>query len=80
MLGVTGPNEYENNINNNWYTNRMAAWTLEWTLEAHDWLKENAADALTRDHQLKHALNADTEFAKWNDIIAKMYYPKSDKA
>ena len=21
MLGVTGPNEYENNVNNNWYTN-----------------------------------------------------------
>ena len=24
--GVTGPNEYENNVNNNWYTNRIAAW------------------------------------------------------
>ena len=24
--GVTGPNEYENNINNNWYTNTLAAW------------------------------------------------------
>jgi maltose phosphorylase len=78
MLGVTGPNEYENNINNNWYTNRMAAWTLEWTLEAHHWLKENAADALSAITS-KTALNADTEFAKWRDIIAKMYYPKSEK-
>jgi maltose phosphorylase len=26
--GVTGPNEYENNINNNWYTNTLAAWVL----------------------------------------------------
>ena len=78
MLGVTGPNEYENNINNNWYTNRMAAWTLEWTLEAHHWLKENAADALSAITS-KTALNADTEFAKWSDIIAKMYYPKSEK-
>ena len=78
MLGVTGPNEYENNINNNWYTNRMAAWTLEWTLEAHHWLAENAADALNAITS-KTALNADTEFAKWNDIIAKMYYPKSEK-
>ena len=24
ILGVTGPNEYENNVNNNWYTNKMA--------------------------------------------------------
>ena len=33
ILGVTGPNEYENNVNNNWYTNRIAAWTMEYTLE-----------------------------------------------
>jgi trehalose/maltose hydrolase-like predicted phosphorylase len=75
---LLGRTEYENNINNNWYTNRMAAWTLEWTLEAHNWLAENAADALSAITS-KTALNADTEFAKWNDIIAKMYYPKSEK-
>ena len=28
ILGVTGPNEYENNVNNNWYTNSLAVWTL----------------------------------------------------
>ena len=33
MLGVTGPNEYENNVNNNWYTNYLAAWCLRYTLE-----------------------------------------------
>ena len=32
--GVTGPNEYENNINNNWYTNRLAVWVLRYTLES----------------------------------------------
>lgn len=32
MHGVTGPNEYENNVNNNWYTNRIAKWTLEYTV------------------------------------------------
>ena len=26
MLGVTGPNEYENNVNNNFYTNYIAKW------------------------------------------------------
>ena len=34
MLGVTGPNEYENNVNNNWYTSYLAAWTLRYTAEA----------------------------------------------
>ena len=24
ILGVTGPNEYENNVNNNWYTNYIS--------------------------------------------------------
>ena len=32
ILGVTGPNEYENNVNNNWYTNTMAVWTLSYTI------------------------------------------------
>lgn len=32
--GVTGPNEYENNVNNNWYTNRIAAWCLEYFADA----------------------------------------------
>ena len=32
ILGVTGPNEYENNVNNNWYTNYIAKWCLEYTI------------------------------------------------
>ena len=33
ILGVTGPNEYENNVNNNFYTNYIAKWCLEYTYE-----------------------------------------------
>lgn len=40
--GVTGPNEYENNINNNWYTNKMATWVLSYTLQSY---KEYATEA-----------------------------------
>ena len=32
ILGVTGPNEYENNVNNNWYTNYSAKWCMEYTI------------------------------------------------
>ncbi|EXJ23377.1 Maltose phosphorylase [Alkalibacterium sp. AK22] len=68
--GVTGPNEYENNVNNNWYTNKMAAWTLRYTMES----LEKAA-------QEKHAsLNiTKEELDKWADIVAHMYYPKDDE-
>ncbi|RLD49257.1 MAG: glycoside hydrolase family 65 protein, partial [Bacteroidetes bacterium] len=40
MLGVTGPNEYENNVNNNWYTNLQAVKTLQYTKESIDFIKE----------------------------------------
>lgn len=77
MLGVTGPNEYENNVNNNWYTNRMASWTMEYTLEALDYLKKNES---TRYAELVDKLGLqESETAKWNDIIAKMYYPADEE-
>ena len=78
ILGVTGPNEYENNINNNWYTNRMASWTLEWTMKAYNWLNENAEGAL-KTLIKRTSLDTTNEFAKWNDIITKLYYPKCKK-
>ena len=39
ILGVTGPNEYENNVSNNWYTNTLARWTLKYTSDILDWLR-----------------------------------------
>jgi maltose phosphorylase len=35
MHGVTGPNEYDNNVNNNWYTNYIAVWCMRYAMEAH---------------------------------------------
>ena len=40
MLGVTGPNEYENNINNNWYTNYLAQWCMKYAREQVGKVKE----------------------------------------
>ncbi|MGG3283520.1 glycoside hydrolase family 65 protein [Paenibacillus solani] len=77
MLGVTGPNEYENNVNNNWYTNRIASWTMEYTLDVLQYLKENEnarCDELTAKLALQEA-----ETTKWQDIIEKMYYPADEE-
>jgi maltose phosphorylase len=64
--GVTGPNEYENNVNNNWYTNTMASWTLEYTLRALDLISKEKYETLgLSEQELKH----------WKDIIERMYYP-----
>ncbi|PXW92923.1 maltose phosphorylase [Streptohalobacillus salinus] len=73
MHGVTGPNEYENNVNNNWYTNRIASWTLEYTLEALAHLKASDPD---RYQTWINQLNLTTdETTKWKEIIEKIYYP-----
>lgn len=77
MLGVISPNEYENNVNNNWYTNRIAAWTMEYTLEALAYLQENEA---SRYAELADKLELlDSETTQWNEIIAKMYYPADEE-
>jgi maltose phosphorylase len=75
MLGVTGPNEYENNSNNNWYTNLIAAWTLEYTQEAIDFVKsteKKAYDLLV----IKTNFNEANEIEKWKDICTNMYLPE----
>ncbi|MCX7884399.1 MAG: glycoside hydrolase family 65 protein, partial [Caloramator sp.] len=73
ILGVTGPNEYENNVNNNWYTNTMASWNLSYTLKVCEILKEKYPDKY---ELLKNKLKLqDSELVKWQDIINKMYYP-----
>jgi maltose phosphorylase len=74
MLGVTGPNEYENNINNNWYTNTIAVWCMKYTQEAMAYVKEtNSARFNEIMENLKFDFVSETE--KWNDIIENMFYP-----
>ncbi|GEL07983.1 glycoside hydrolase family 65 protein [Salisediminibacterium halotolerans] len=77
MIGVTGPNEYENNVHNNWYTNRIAAWTLEYTLNVLDYLKDSDPD-LYKKWVAKLAIKEE-ETSKWADIIHRMYYPYDEQ-
>ncbi len=78
MLGVTGPNEYENNVNNNWYTNYIATWTLDYTIQAIDYVKRNQS-AQFGSLVSKIGFNEEKETAKWKEIIARMYYPADEK-
>ncbi|WP_314059714.1 glycoside hydrolase family 65 protein [uncultured Vagococcus sp.] len=68
--GVTGPNEYENNVNNNWYTNTIATWVLRYTLES--------LTKITTEKRAALGITG-TETAKWQDIIDKMYFPTDDE-
>lgn len=77
MLGVTGPNEYENNVNNNWYTNRIAAWTLEYTLEVLAELK--VQDAAHYAALVEKLGLQESETKQWQHIIDNMYYPYDEE-
>lgn len=79
MLGVTGPNEYENNVNNNWYTNTLAAWCLKYTIEAADIVKESSPEQY-QNIISKTSLNEDTEFSEWIKVADNMYYPYDESA
>lgn len=74
MLGVTGPNEYENNVNNNWYTNYIAVWCLRFAKEVYYKVEKSSS------HRLKEIVSASEfkteEFKRWEDIIQNMYYPE----
>ena len=75
MLGVTGPNEYENNVNNNWYTNYIAKWTMSYARESIEYVK--ADSAFWSDFVSKTSFQ-DCEVEKWSDIIEKIYEPKKE--
>ena len=73
IIGVTGPNEYENNVHNNWYTNRMAVWCLNYTFEIIDYLK---AEHQERWQEIKEKMQLSTdELNLWQEISQNMYYP-----
>jgi maltose phosphorylase len=74
MLGVTGPNEYENNVNNNWYTNKMAAWTMSYTMESLELLEKNDHAAYKRILEIT-GLETEKEIVAWKQIIENLHFP-----
>ena len=74
ILGVTGPNEYENNVNNNWYTNTMAVWTLSYTIENLNKLRKEDTEKF-KTLIKKTNLRFSEETGKWQKVINNMYFP-----
>ena len=65
ILGVTGPNEYENNINNNFYINYLASWCLRYAAEQVTTLQK---EDITKE-----------EIQQWLHIAQNIYLPYSEK-
>jgi len=75
MLGVTGPNEFENNINNNWYTNKLSAWCLDYCCESLNWVEQHFPQDYER---ICNKSSFDkSEMDDWKRISNQMFYPYS---
>ncbi|WNM25626.1 family 65 glycosyl hydrolase domain-containing protein [Demequina capsici] len=68
--GVTGPNEYENNVSNNWYTNYLARWVLRFTSATLSELSDQ------RRAELAVPLE---ERERWTEIANEMYLPYDER-
>ncbi len=77
ILGVTGPNEYENNVNNNWYTNYIAKWCIDFALEQLEKVKDGYPDDYDRITGVTKLKASETE--QWGEVASKMYFPKSEE-
>ena len=77
ILGVTGPNEYENNINNNWYTNYLAKWCINYAVEN---INKVAAEYATDYTKIMNKIKlSEAEIKEWKAVADNMYFPYSEK-
>ena len=76
MLGVTGPNEYENNVDNNWYTNTLACWCMDYTRESVEHVKSAAPEKFQK-LSAKIGFNEAEETSHWKHITTNMHFPES---
>jgi len=77
ILGVTGPNEYENNVNNNFYTNYIASWSIRYTLEQIKHIE--GAHKEDYDRVMNKTNLSKAERSDWNKVASNMYLPFSEK-
>lgn len=77
ILGVTGPNEYENNVNNNWYTNYIAKWCINYAVENIDRVASEFATDYTR--VMHKAKLSKSEVNEWKAVADNMFFPYSDE-
>jgi maltose phosphorylase len=77
ILGVTGPNEYENNVNNNWYTNYLAQWCIIYAVEQIQTVKTDYHSDYNR--IIKKTRLEDQEIENWMQVANQMYFPHSEE-
>ncbi len=77
ILGVTGPNEYENNVNNNWYTNYIAKWCIDYAIESINKVEAEYDTDFTR--VMNKVKLSKAEITQWKLVADEMYFPYSEE-
>ncbi len=73
ILGVTGPNEYENNVNNNFYTNYLAKWCIDYAMEL---LVKTKKEYISDYQRIIQKVQLDeSELELWKLVADNMYFP-----
>lgn len=75
ILGVTGPDEYQNNVDNNWYTNYSCIQCLKMTLNYLEIIAQKNPDEYVRVRRITN-FNQAEETERWRNIIEHMYLPE----
>ena len=76
ILGVTGPNEYENNVNNNFYTNYIAKWCIDYTIEQIQKIEKEYPSDYSR--ILNKVKLSQSEISEMKNVADNMYFPYSE--
>jgi maltose phosphorylase len=77
ILGVTGPNEYENNVNNNFYTNYIAKWCIDYTVEQINKIENEYPSDFTR--IMNKVKLSQAEISEMKKVADNMYFPYSEE-
>ena len=75
ILGVTGPNEYENNVNNNFYTNYIAKWCIDYAIDQINKIENEYPSDYTR--IMNKVKLSQAEISEMKKVADNMYFPYS---
>lgn len=70
---VVGPDEYHEHVNDNAFTNYMAAWNLGKAVEYYEMLQGEKLEIFAR---LREKLDLDENYPKWKECVEKIYLPQ----
>lgn len=76
IADVIGPDEYDEHVDNNAYTNYMARFCVKLAVSTYERLKDGDAPYLQR---LERELHLEGQVPAWRDFVRKIYLPGPDR-